>query len=495
MSALVLSASVVGCTPEPGGSYGPPQSGEEIERNLSSVDSTLVPDSIPPALSPTPTLIPSYTGSPSPPAAPMAASTVTPAVVPHSTIAPTRAPPPSKTLVPATPTPTAAGPQKVIVSEWAFSCGPSIITPFFAQPSVGWAPNISRIVFNAGWRLGTVDLGGSRLVWIVDSNPHAFNAVGFHWDISSIDAKAAYSSCEFPTEYPQYAEHLKNYGDGVGIGGYSYIDRKRYQYEIGMIEVGGGPTKRLTKNRNVDHYPVWSPDGTRIAFLSGSRETASDLYPDFQLYIMGADGSNMQEVVPGLSGLAHVPPVWSPDGKRVAFVVWERFKNPSQYILHTVRTDGSDLHRVGQIDGSPSWSPDGQSLVFARTGSQLPGIFLSRVEGWGVELFLPAREVSSLAWSPDGAELLFVAEDTKLLALRTDGTGLRDLTQPGFRKPISAVSWSPDGSRIAFVGGFQGYSIATMAQDGTDIRVLIAEGDNRKLSAAGGKPPSDFGFP
>ena len=81
----------------------------------------------------------------------------------------------------------------------------------------------------------------------------------------------------------------------------------------------------------INHYPVWSPDGDRIAFNAGC------------LYTMSPDGSDVQPVVEAPSGLLHsksvialVPPVWSPDGQRLGFRGKRRkgWSEESAYRLH-----------------------------------------------------------------------------------------------------------------------------------------------------------------
>ena len=70
--------------------------------------------------------------------------------------------------------------------------------------------------------------------------------------------------------------------------------------------------------------PAWSPDGKKIAFIS-TRSGAGDIY------IMNADGSNLQQLTRDLSG--EVGPVWSPDGTRIAFTRISHVRGSDIYVI------------------------------------------------------------------------------------------------------------------------------------------------------------------
>src|SRR3984957_19805243 len=71
----------------------------------------------------------------------------------------------------------------------------------------------------------------------------------------------------------------------------------------------GSPTD-LTKSKSVNTYPAWSPDHSRIAFVS-------DRDGNFQIYVMNADGSAVKQLTTGEE--INRAPAWSPDGKKIAF--------------------------------------------------------------------------------------------------------------------------------------------------------------------------------
>jgi len=141
-------------------------------------------------------------------------------------------------------------------------------------------------------------------------------------------------------------------------------------------------------------YPVWSPDGSRIAYADYRDDLARD-----EIWTMSSDGTDQRRLVdlsrcPGMpqgsgctNGLA-----WSPDGSQLAF--------HSTGGIYIVRADGSGLHRISKDGAQPSWSPDGSRLAFTRGGELFTmapdGSDVTRVED------VVAVPPYGWAWNPVG---------------------------------------------------------------------------------------------
>lgn len=121
---------------------------------------------------------------------------------------------------------------------------------------------------------------------------------------------------------------------------------------------GGPRSARLTVGRFADNLsPTWSPDGTRIAFISTRARTP-------QLYVMNADGTDQELLARfdfGSTGTTSSP-AWSPDGSLIAFHR-EVQGTPQVFVLDVASRAVRQLTGGGRNE-DPSWAPDGRHLAF-----------------------------------------------------------------------------------------------------------------------------------
>ena len=145
--------------------------------------------------------------------------------------------------------------------------------------------------------------------------------------------------------------------DGTKIVYMSERDKNRDLY---VTDLQGNELARLTTDPTYDYEPSWSPDGTQIAYVS--RKTG-----DSEIYLMNADGSNVRQLT-DVHGLDWRP-TWSPDGKWIVYESW-RNGNADIYMMAADGSDEQQLTDNPAEDGNPTFSPDGQYLVFhsKRTG-------------------------------------------------------------------------------------------------------------------------------
>ena len=141
-----------------------------------------------------------------------------------------------------------------------------------------------------------------------------------------------------------------------------------------MADYDGARQQRVTISKALDISPVWSPDGRSIAFSSW-RTSFQDIYV---LYPYG--GPELQNPTKGNASKQNYLPAWSPDGTKLAFTS-NRDGNAEIYVMNR---DGSGVQRVTNhpmIDVTPTWSPTGTQLAFTSDRTGTPQIYIINADG------------------------------------------------------------------------------------------------------------------
>jgi Tol biopolymer transport system component len=209
--------------------------------------------------------------------------------------------------------------------------------------------------------------------------------------------------------------------------------------------------------------PAWSPNGKQIAFFNpfGKLKTirGEEWIEVGAIAVVDADGSNRRQLtqVQRPTSSEDQQPVWSPDGKQIAFMRWNSTASPQNgRAIFVVNADGSGLRQVTpwKLDAGdhPDWSPDGSRILFRAPWRKISGssIYTIRPDGTGLTQltnFVGTVEVFSSSYSPDGKWIVFSRSGRgglpDLFVMRSDGTGLRQLTRTA--RWDSAPDWGPAG--------------------------------------------------
>jgi len=134
-------------------------------------------------------------------------------------------------------------------------------------------------------------------------------------------------------------------------------------YDIFCIKADGTRLVNLTRNKWGDYSPSWSPDGKYIAFESkrdGKKDASSVVTRE--IYIMKSNGDSPRRLTG--NNYDDFSPSWSPDSSRITFVS----NKDDNYDIYTVNIDGTNLSAVTQNkekENYPHWSPDGKKIIFS----------------------------------------------------------------------------------------------------------------------------------
>ena len=133
----------------------------------------------------------------------------------------------------------------------------------------------------------------------------------------------------------------------------AFVSNRDGNNEIYVMDADGQNQVNLTNHPESDIYPSWSPDGTKIAFMS-----ARDKLWGGEIYVMDADGKNQVNLTNHPAG--DVMPSWSPDGTKIAFALGSDGNLGYNVEIYVMDADGKNPVRLTnhpESDTFPSWSP------------------------------------------------------------------------------------------------------------------------------------------
>jgi len=269
---------------------------------------------------------------------------------------------------------------------------------------------------------------------------------------------------------------------GGGIQGIAetqiyYVSARSGHKEIWAMDYDGANQHQVTHLGGISLSPRVSPDGSRIAFSSLTKNGWDILMYSLDL--------NRTVSFPHFGG-TNISPTWAPDGMRLSFSS-SRTGDPEIYV---VDASGGNLKRLTSTKG-PDVSPvfnhkTGAQIAFVGNRTGLPQIYTMEADGTNVQRMTDQGYAVSPAWSPNGQFLAFAwirsygpgqpgASDIYLMDIASKQWV--QLTHDGGRNDFP--SWSPDGRHIVFqssrAGGEQ---IWTMLADGTKQTQLSTTGNN-----------------
>ena len=200
------------------------------------------------------------------------------------------------------------------------------------------------------------------------------------------------------------------------------LERSVYDTDLWLINADGSGDTQLTRANGTNNHPRWSPDGTRIAFLSdrdGGR---------LAIWIIGPNGGEAEKLTNEKSAISDFE--WSPDGKSIAFIM----RDPPAAAKEDVRVVGNDprpphldlldveSHAVTRLTrgdftvASPSWSPDGSTIAVEYEKAGKPDD-----QRRDIALVSRSGEIRMLVTQPGADRTPRFSPDGKWIAFRSTG--------------------------------------------------------------------------
>lgn len=237
---------------------------------------------------------------------------------------------------------------------------------------------------------------------------------------------------------------------GGGSGGILFASDRSGSVQLWLIDSGGMDARQITNLPDGACQPDWSPDGTRLVFISPCAGKQEE-YPGASLYLVNIDGT-------GLVPLATMPggdfdPAWSPDGAQIAFTSLRDNGIPHIYLYQLEDQSTLRLSHIVNYERQPAWSPDGKKLAYQTTRLGEQQIWIMDANGDN------AGEFSSLGggfewmpvWSPDGSVLVYSqGRSSHLVARQVGSQAAQEVIISDKIPPAEAASFSPDGWWLVF---------------------------------------------
>jgi len=265
---------------------------------------------------------------------------------------------------------------------------------------------------------------------------------------------------------------------GVFSGRIAYITtnnqgNKQQSHQLQVADADGFNPQTVASSVEPLMSPSWSPDGKKMAYVSFERKSAA-------IYVQTLATGERTRVAefPGINGA----PAWSPDGTRLALTL-SKDGSPDIYVLNLSTRSLNRLTRSFAIDTEPSWSPDGSSIVFTSDRGGNPQLYIVPSQGGQEKRLTFSGDYNARAsFSPDGKSLVMVhgnGNDYRIAVMELATRSINVLT--GGRSDESP-SFAPNGTMILYASkkGRTGYLSAVSLDGKMQQKLVFNSGEVRE---------------
>lgn len=250
----------------------------------------------------------------------------------------------------------------------------------------------------------------------------------------------------------------------------SEIEFQRYRYRVMVADWDGYGEQEVFASWRPLLSPHWSPDGSRLAFVSFTENGSVVRVLDTR--------TGEHEVIAKFNGVNSAP-AWSPDGGRIAYST-SRNGSPDVYIYDLLTRQHQRITTHYGIDTEPAWSPDGQSLLFTSNRSGKPQIYQYDFRSnESTRISFIGDENANASFDYDGQRIALVHEGGEIAVMQENNGEMTSITKAKFDE---SPSFSPNGDMVLYASE-QNYEAALMvaSSDGrVRTRLEFVRGDVRE---------------
>ncbi len=322
-----------------------------------------------------------------------------------------------------------------------------------SSASPAWSPNGAKIAFESFRALNGSNLAiPAANIWVMNADGsnaipltrlNAETVSSIHSDWSPDGTKIAYDSTR-------------------ALDGRDLAVNSVNIWVMNADGTGGVPLTTLRATAASSVSPVWSPDGKKILYTSSRALNGFDVaIPARNIWVMNADGSGSQPLTTHMAASSSNP-AWSPDGTKIAYTSARALDGSNDvgaaniWVMNADGSGATPLTRITTAFGlttvSPLWSPDGRKIAYVSSraldgsdnGSSMLNIWVMNNDGSNPRPLTKLIGASSYqpVWSSDGSTILFCStrafdgtdasttySTLNIWMMNSDGTGAKPLTR------------------------------------------------------------------
>lgn len=260
-----------------------------------------------------------------------------------------------------------------------------------------------------------------------------------------------------------------------------YVTKGDNRFELQVADADGFNSDFILAHREPIISPQWSPDGTRIAYVSFERRKpiifVHNLLDGTRTVLANFEGSNSA-------------PAWAPDSKRLAIVLTKDGTSN----LYTINADGTGLSRLTNnqsIDTEPNYSPDGKHILFTSDRAGSPQIYRMRADGQGdaERLSYEGNYNVTPRYSPDGKSFIFIHRNEGQFNVALQDIASRQVQILTTGSLDQSPTFAPNGKMVLYASETKGRGIlAAVSSDGRIKQKITAQSGDIREPAWGPLP-------